>query len=145
MNWYRDNGKNQSKTAKHFNKKYPNLRIKQPLVSAWVKQEAKWQGEWSRNEAQAAKRARQTQHPDITEMMDIWVSRALSDNVLLTGEVLRQKWTHFADLKGIPEDDRLKLSNGWLARYKVRKELKEYKRHGEAASVSLETAETERR
>jgi len=78
-------------------------------------------------------------------MMDIWVSRALSDNVLLTGEVLRQKWTHFADLKGIPEDDRLKLSNGWLARYKVRKELKEYKRHGEAASVSLETAETERR
>ena len=76
-------------------------------------------------------------------MMDIWVSRALSDNVLLTGKVLRQKWTHFADLKGILEDDRLKLSNGWLSRYKVRKDLKEYKHHGKATSVSLETAETE--
>jgi len=76
-------------------------------------------------------------------MMDIWVSCALSDNVLLTGKVLHQKWTHFADLKGIPEDDRLKLTNGWLAQYKVRKELKEYKCHGKAASVSLETAETE--
>lgn len=43
LDWYHQNGKNQSKTVKHFAKVYPNLTIKQPLVSTWVKDEAKWQ------------------------------------------------------------------------------------------------------
>ena len=42
LDWYHDNGKDQSKTAKHFDSIYPNLKMKQPLVSAWVKDEAKW-------------------------------------------------------------------------------------------------------
>ena len=148
MDWYHTNGRNQSATAKHFDKVYPNLRIKQPLVSAWVKEEAKWRDEWSNdsgtNGARTAKRARQTIHPEVTDMLDLWVSTAMEDNILITGEVLCQKWTKFADLAGVPKDDRLKLSEGWLSRYKVRAQLKEYKRHGEAASVSLETAEMER-
>ena len=37
LNWYHANGKNQLKTAKHFSPIYPNLTIKQPLVSTWVK------------------------------------------------------------------------------------------------------------
>jgi hypothetical protein len=35
----------------------------------------------------------------------------MSDGILLTGEVLRQKWNIFAALAGIPDDERLKLSN----------------------------------
>jgi hypothetical protein len=42
LDWYHANGKNQSVTAKHFDVKYLNLKIKQPLVSAWVEAEAKW-------------------------------------------------------------------------------------------------------
>ncbi|OAX38416.1 hypothetical protein K503DRAFT_856696 [Rhizopogon vinicolor AM-OR11-026] len=57
--------------------------------------------------ARTGKRARQTQHLEVTEMMDLWVSKAMSDDLLLTGEVLRQKWTRFADLAGIPMDERL--------------------------------------
>jgi len=76
--------------------------------------------------------------------MDLWVTKTMSDGIPLTGEVLRQQWTRFADLLGIPEDDRLNLSDGWLARFKARNGLKQFKRHGEAASVSLETAERER-
>ena len=76
-------------------------------------------------------------------MLDLWVSAAMSDNILITGEVLRQKWTEFADEACIPNDERLKLSGGWLARYKTRTGLKEFKRHGEAASVGSETAERE--
>jgi hypothetical protein len=34
--------------------------------------------------------------------------------IMVTGEVLRQKWSAFADLVGVPEEDRLKLSEGWL-------------------------------
>ena len=77
-------------------------------------------------------------------MMDLWVARALQDGILLTGDVLRQQWLQFADLAGMPTDDRLQLSNGWLARYKARNGLKEFKRHGEASSVSEQMVEKER-
>jgi hypothetical protein len=42
LDWFHANDKNQSKTAKHFNKIYPHLGIKQSLVSLWVKDKAKW-------------------------------------------------------------------------------------------------------
>jgi hypothetical protein len=77
-------------------------------------------------------------------MMHLWVSKAMSDGILLTGEVLCQKWTKFADLAGIPEDERLTLSNGWLGRFKERNGLKEMRRHGEAGSSNAETVEKER-
>jgi hypothetical protein len=78
-------------------------------------------------------------------MMYLWVSKAMNDGILLTGEVLRQKWNTFADLVGIPEDDRLKLSNGWLGRFKERNGLRQMKRHGEAASSNIDTVEKERK
>lgn len=146
LDWYHKNGRNQSATARHFAPLYPNLQIKQPLVSSWVKDESKWREIWNQSNCQSdrtAKRARQTEHPEISEMMDLWVSKAMADNVLLTGEVLRQKWSIFADLAGVPEDDRLKLSNGWLARFKDRNGLREWRRHGEAASATSETVEQE--
>lgn len=128
------------KTAKHFDQIYPNLKIKQPLISAWVKDETRWRGEWAHASggAHAAKRACQTQHPDVMEMMELWVSKAMSDNLLITGEVLRQKWTRFADLAGVPNDARLNLSEGWLTHFKARNGLKEIKRHGEVASAGPE-------
>ena len=145
LDWYQANGKNQTKTAKHFITKYPNLHIKQPLVSAWVKDEKKWREVYEQSGAQkSAKRVRQTQHPEVTEMMDLWVSKALGDGVLLTGEVLRQKWSKFADMVCIPDDERLHLSNGWLASFKNRHNLKEMKRHGEAGSADEEIVEKER-
>jgi len=91
LDWYHANGKNQTKTAKNFDPIYPNLRIKQPLVSAWVHEEAKWQEEWAHSASggtQAAKQFSQTRHPEVTEMLDLWVLKAMADNLLLTGEVL---------------------------------------------------------
>jgi hypothetical protein len=78
-------------------------------------------------------------------MMLLWVSQAMGDGILLTGEVLRQKWNSFADLAGILEDDRLTLSNGWLAHFKERNNLMQQKQHGEAASASAGTVELERK
>jgi Tc5 transposase DNA-binding domain len=148
LDWHHKNGRNQSKTAQHFDPIYPNLKVKQPLVSSWIKEEAKWRDLWEQTNHQSdrtAKRARQTEHPEVTEMMYLWVSKAMGDGVLLTGEVLRQKWNRFADLVGVPEDERLGLSNGWLDRFKARNGLKDIKRHGEAASASVDTVEQERK
>ena len=77
--------------------------------------------------------------------MDLWVSKAMNDKLLLTGQALRQKWSTFADLVGIPEGDKLKLSDGWLTRFKARNGLKDIKRHGEAGSSGAETVENERK
>ena len=117
LNWYHQHGRKQTLTANHFAPLYPNLKIKQPLVSSWVKDEAKWRAEWEQTNRASdctAKRTQQTEHPEITEMMDLWVSKAMGDGIPLTGEILRQKWNSFADMAGIPKDERLKLSNGWL-------------------------------
>lgn len=35
--------------------------------------------------------ARQIQHPDVMEMLDLWVLKAMDDGINITGEVLRQK------------------------------------------------------
>jgi Tc5 transposase DNA-binding domain len=86
------------------------------LVSSWIREETKWHKNWEKNHQsdQTAKQARQTEHPEVSKMMYLWVSKAMSDGILLTGEVLHQKWNQFADLVGVPQDERLNLSNGWL-------------------------------
>ncbi len=148
LDWHHKNGGNQSATARHFGPLYPNLQIKQPLMSSWLRDEAKWREQWEECDHQSdriAKRTRQTEHPEVSEMMDLWVSKAMTDGILLTGEILHQKWNTFAALAGVPEDERLKLSNGWLAHFKERNGLREMKRHGEAASAKPETVEQERR
>lgn len=76
-------------------------------------------------------------------MLELWVSKAMADKLLLTGEVLRQKWKTFADLRGVPDDERLNLSEGWLSSFKERNGLKGIKRHGEAASAPPDTVEKE--
>jgi hypothetical protein len=78
-------------------------------------------------------------------MMDLWVAKAMNDKIQLTGEVLHQKWTQFADLAQIPVDERLSLSDGWLTRFKERNGLKKWRRHGEAGSSSTDTVEKERK
>ncbi len=148
LDWFHKNGENQSATARHFRPIFPNLQIKQPLISSWVKEEAKWRDLWEQGNQksdQMAKRTRQTEHPEVTEMMYLWVSKAMGDGILLTGEVLRQKWNKFADLAGIPEDERLKLSNGWLDTFKGRVGLKQSRRHGEAGSTPADTVDGERK
>jgi hypothetical protein len=114
LDWFHSNGENQTKTAKHFDPIYPNLLLKQPLVSAWVNEEAKWQEQYARHDvaAQKIKRQRQTQHPEIEQMMELWVAQAMAQGIQLSGEALSQKWTAFADLVGVDAEDRLALSNG---------------------------------
>ena len=133
------------KTAHHWAPKYLNLTIKQPLISDWCKNEAKWREEWETCNGVAghsAKHAWQTLHPQVTEMMDLWIVKAMHDKILLTGDVLHAKWNTFTNLCSIPKDEQLSLSDGWLARVKNWHGLKQFKRHEEAGSASKETVES---
>ena len=77
-------------------------------------------------------------------MLELWVAKAMADGVHVNGAILRQKWINFADLVGVPNDERLNLSEGWLTAFKKRCGLKEFKKHGEAASASTEDVDKER-
>jgi hypothetical protein len=139
LDWHHASiAKNQTKTAAHWDQIYPNLQLKQPVISAWLKEEEKWRAQWaeveSKGQAGSSKRVKQTEHPEVNEMLELWVAKAMADNVPVNGEILRQKWTRFADLVGVPGDERLNLSEGWLTAFKKRCGLKEFRRHGEAAS-----------
>jgi hypothetical protein len=77
-------------------------------------------------------------------MMDLWVTKACNEGIQLTGDVLREKWRDFEKLAGVPEDKRLKLSNGWLDSLKKRLGLKKWKRHGESGPANPEVVAQER-
>lgn len=77
-------------------------------------------------------------------MMDLWVSKAMSHDMVLTGDVLHSKWTAFADLLNILKDERLNLSDRWLGKFKNCAGLKCFKRHGKAGSVDPEVVEKEK-
>ncbi|KAH9954990.1 hypothetical protein BC827DRAFT_1158422 [Russula dissimulans] len=43
LDWHHEsNEQNQSNTAQHWDQIYPNLQLKQPTISAWLKDESKW-------------------------------------------------------------------------------------------------------
>jgi len=42
LDWHHKNGKNQRRTAAHFDKCYLNLILTQPLIFKWLKNEEKW-------------------------------------------------------------------------------------------------------
>ena len=79
---------------------------------------------------------KQTEHPLVTAMLELWVAKTKAQNIPLTGEVLRKKWQQFADHANIAEDERLTLSEGWLTSFKKRCGLQEFWQHGEAGSAN---------
>lgn len=147
LDWHHKNGQNQSNTAKHFDKVYPNLKIKQPLVSDWIRNEAAWRERFGAAgiQGQKSKRYGHAKFPKVDAALKLWVTKSMEQDLIITGEVIRQKWHAFADLAKIPETDRLTLSDGWLANFKESMGLVNIKRHGEAASANPHSVEEERK
>jgi hypothetical protein len=135
LDWYHTNGKNQTKTAKHFQTVYPELRIKQPLISAWLKNEGSIRAKKKYVNA-SVKRMRMIQYPRVDELLGEWAREAIAHHVHLTDSLLREKWKELARQENIPPDDWLHLSHGWLASFKARKGLKQQRR----SSLSSSTA-----
>lgn len=89
------------------------------------------------------KQMKQTEHPGVNNVLELWVTKAMADGIHINGEALRHKWTQFADMDGVSNDERLNLSEGWLTAFKKHCGLKEFTRHGEAGSASAKDMEKE--
>lgn len=138
------NGVNQTKAAKFFDNKWPGLCIKQPTISSWLKQEVEISEQFSQNLQEDLKNSGILEGPKNNEILELWISQCMSHKMLLTGEILRQKWKIFAAFNKEDEAAELKFSNGWLDSMKVRTNLKHVKRYGEGQSISVDHANQER-
>jgi hypothetical protein len=58
LDWYHKHKQGQLKTAEHFTTIYPNLQIKQSLISSWLKDEAKWRAQWHKTNGQSDQMAK---------------------------------------------------------------------------------------
>ncbi|KAJ6586773.1 hypothetical protein B0H10DRAFT_1832019, partial [Mycena sp. CBHHK59/15] len=116
LDWYHTQMKpSQVKTAQHFAPIYPNLCIKQPLISSWLKEEKQWRDQWVETQQQGkpgnAKRVKQVEHPEVEDMLELWIAvstlcKYLADSVMFGA------WKEFYEITGHPERLRLTAPTG---------------------------------
>ena len=96
LDWYHKNGKNQTKTALHFASVLPHLKIKQPLLSKWLKSEEDIRAKHQESSHDSTKRIRTLTYPKVEEALSEWMTQAIHYSLPLSGEILKEKWQDFA-------------------------------------------------
>lgn len=81
--------------------------------------------------------------PDVEHALYLWVKHMEAKQESINGAMLVAKWEKFEKDLGVPEEEWLK-GDGWIPKFKKAYGIKEYHRHGKAASVDLAAVETER-
>ncbi|KZO92661.1 DDE-domain-containing protein, partial [Calocera viscosa TUFC12733] len=123
--------------ARHYSQH--GVPLSQGTVSRLIRDEAKLRDKAKDPARMNDKRERLVEFPDVERALAAWVQQAESQLVPVTGAVLKMKAQDFARLSGVPADEFLSCSNGWLDSFKGRHKLKQYRWHGEAGSIALET------
>ncbi|KAI0993780.1 hypothetical protein K3495_g14404 [Podosphaera aphanis] len=127
----------QTKAAKNFGGKWPELQIKLPLISSWMTQKASLKEKFAANQRPDVKKNPVTKCPQINAALELWISHCTSSDVLSIGDLLRQKWKRYATIFQEDGAEELKLSESWLNLIKARTGLKQVRRHGEGESVNI--------
>lgn len=138
LDFMREKNWSQSDVVKQFKPHFPTLS--QPTLSRWKKEEAQLREQAKNKNNLSLKRKPQVEFPEVEKALAAWViqAEAQKPQIRITEELLKLKARHFACLLGIPMHEFHQCSNGWIYKFKVRHQLKSYRLHGEAASVSPE-------
>lgn len=143
LEWYHANGESQSKMFWHFSTLNPKMAISQPNIIWWVKNEASFH-EAASTFSGRTKQKVELKYPKIEELLFTWICECEKGGQFVTGDQIEEKWQDFSRLEKIKSSEWLNLSSGWLDSFKARYNLREVKRHGEAASASPEAVTLER-
>jgi Tc5 transposase DNA-binding domain/DDE superfamily endonuclease len=106
-------------------------------ITKILRQSEKWLAVEIATNAAQAKTTKQPTYPRIQEAMTLWVSSVSNRGLTLTGDLLKQKALDFAVALGEGYEN-FKASDGWLAKFKKRLGLRQYRIHGESQSAPLE-------
>lgn len=127
----------QDDIAAYFTHKF-GMIVERRLVSKLVSEKQKWL-----QATDGTKRSdRKAMHPDLETALYKWLCSALSNQMILTDEILMSKAAEIGQKIGI--DDNFKYSKGWLDNFKKCRNIKQIVLHGEASSVSPEDVEKAR-
>jgi hypothetical protein len=117
-------------------------KIKQNTVSDILKKRDKWLLVDPDSEEASKQRERLPCFPQVEEALAVWTTNALAAELVINGDILREKAKIFA--RGF-DINNFTASNGWINKFKQRHHLKEHVKWGEAKSAPLETLEEERK
>ena len=132
----------QNEIANYFNSKY-NLNIDRSTISKIMNKKDKWLSIEGKEVSDKIFKHRKVKFPLLDEAMGFWVEQMTAKGVILTEVLIKEKAELFAKLLEIPKEE-LSFSNGWIFRFKSRKNLRSYRLHGEANSVPIQTLQSER-
>ena len=93
--------------------------------------------------ALSSKRPRIVTRPDVDRALFLWVKHMEEKRETVNGPMLVAKRAKFEEQFNVPNAERLK-GDRWLNSFKRAYGLREYRRHGKAASVDLVAVEAER-
>ena len=93
--------------------------------------------------ALSSKRPRIVTRPDVEKSLVHWVRHMDGKGEHVSGPMLQEKRKRFEELLGVPEEERL-TGVGWVPSFTKTYNLRERRRHGEAASVDLAAVAAER-
>lgn len=105
--------------AIYFNRLH-NINIKRPTISKILKDRERWLS--ITNNTSSTYRHREVKYPSLEQALSIWVKQALSKNMILSDNILREKAKEFAQDLNIAENA-IGFSNGWLGGFKSRNNL----------------------
>lgn len=103
---------------------FPHL--KQPVISWMLSDEANLRERAQETASLGFKRPQLVEHPEVEEVLGTWLLQAQVKGLKITGDVLRAKAKHFAEILDIDSKEFLSLSNGWLDKFKAHHQLKHY-------------------
>lgn len=129
-----DKEKKPTPTAGELASKYG---IKEKTVSAVLLAKEKWLATNSNEYTAQLKRNRPSKYENVERALWSWVKGALSSSLDINGAVLKKKAIGFAMLLSI---EGFKASDGWIAKFKKKYNLREYTKHGEAKSAPSDEA-----
>ncbi|KAI9604093.1 hypothetical protein H4Q26_003705 [Puccinia striiformis f. sp. tritici PST-130] len=110
LDWHHQKGKNQSKTAAHFDKIYPHLKIKQPLISKWFKDEAAIRSKNIESNNLSTKRLQAVSYPQVKEALNKWMKQAMHLNLTVTEAATGDPKTQAKDLFNVNQLTAMKMA-----------------------------------
>jgi hypothetical protein len=127
----------QKDLIEHFNKLF-KVRIPPTTMSGILSAPARQKVLKQDNVEALNKRIRECKYPEMEKMLHIWYTYAISKGVSISDEILTDKAKEFGAMLGIDDGVHFNYSDGWLAKFKIRFNLKQYLIQGESGSVSPE-------
>ena len=91
LDWHHKNGKRQTKTSAHFANALPHLKIKQPLLSKWLKVEDTIRAKHQESSHDSTKWIQTLTYPKFEQALSEWIAQAIHHGLPLSGKIFKEK------------------------------------------------------